>query len=216
MNRAGMLLRSMCVAAIVGTVPLFVAAADAPVVARELIAVRESGKVNAALWRRQDDVFILELKVDPFIGNTIACLRGLDPSFGASPSASTTPPQGQSSRSPPFSVADALNRLVPQNVATYMPFVVADTDLNLPGSTQTVQRRPKVVQVWLLRADGAQILPSARSDGLSKEDLCRARRDPRTGMSEDEITYTFPVAGNEQAVALAIQIDEGFYIEKLR
>jgi hypothetical protein len=62
--------------------------------------------------------------------------------------------------------------------------------------------------VWLLRADGTQILPTFRSPDPSLAQ-CVAR------CIAGEVLYRFSIADARQAVAAAIQVGENFYIERL-
>jgi hypothetical protein len=187
------------------------------------------GKVNAALWTREAETYSLQVVVPPrFVGNIIECLRGLDPTFGARASAvQGTPSQGAQGTRPEdiATVAEALNRLLPQNIATYQP-VIVNTAAEA-GSRVALDRPPRITQVWLLRADGTQILPVSRSTSSIAEKSCAERHaalDARARLLkldsgrryDDVIDYRFPAAESEQAVAAAFRIDEEYYIEKLQ
>jgi hypothetical protein len=72
---------------------------------------------------------------------------------------------------------------------------------------------PKVkdprVEVWLLKADGTQILPATYSCDLT-------RHGPDTSRPHAEISYEFPLASADQAVAAAIRIEDRYFIQKLQ
>jgi hypothetical protein len=125
-----------------------------------------------------------------FIGSTIANLRGLDPTFcgrsltlidGRRSSGQATPTTAQ-----PATAAPKLS-------------------VNQPYPPRFKYNH---VEVWLLKADGTQILPATYSCDLGP------RRPPAP--APIEITYEFPLAGGEQAAAAAIRIGDNFYIEKLQ
>lgn len=125
-----------------------------------------------------------------FIGNTIANLRGLDPAFGCRT----------------LTLVDG--RRV---VGGQPPTVTSAPPAPSAPPTPVVQSYPpkikhRRIEVWLLRADGTQILPAAY--------ICAP---PSASQSKaDEITYRYSVADSTQAVAAAIRIDDDFYIEKLQ
>ena len=56
--------------------------------------------------------------------------------------------------------------------------------------------------MWLLRADGTQILPAGYS--------CTNNR------ASIDVQYRFPVDDSADAVAAAVRIDSNFHIEKLQ
>jgi hypothetical protein len=65
------------------------------------------------------------------------------------------------------------------------------------------------VQVWLLKTDGSQVFPAHGSP---------APRPPeRNGVRtiSYSLTYRFPLAGGSEAVALAVRINEDFYVDQL-
>ncbi len=74
--------------------------------------------------------------------------------------------------------------------------------LSAPGSSI------RGFEVWLLKADGTQILPAAYS--------CVPVPAVRGAPSSEEFSYRYSVADSTQAVAAAIRIDNEFYIEKLQ
>jgi hypothetical protein len=78
-----------------------------------------------------------------------------------------------------------------------------------PSNPPPKLREPPQVQAWLLRADGAQIMPVRQSPQVLSG-ACGARP------IADEILYRVSVADGSEAVAVAIRIDDEYYIEKLR
>jgi hypothetical protein len=129
-----------------------------------------------------------------FIGNTIANLRGLDPSFGCR---TLTLVDGRR----------AVGGQTPAPVARPAPLI------------QSYPPRIKYprIEVWLLKAGGTQILPVAYScvpvpaaGGAQSSPLSALRS------GSDEVSYRYSVADSAQAVAAAIRIDNDFYIEKLQ
>jgi hypothetical protein len=203
-------------------------AAEDSLTAQELSRPLASGKVSASVWSRQNDAYSLQLLVPTFIGKTVSCLRALDPAFGTrtlstpavqtqvAPATRALPPMigDQAPPSAIVNVADALLKLVPQNISTYQPVMVAPA----PDAPMVafVQKKPKVVQVWLLRADGTQILPVSRTEMTCTERVAQSKSLDAAHRFNDEIVYRFPVADSEQAIAAAIRIDDEYYIEKLQ
>jgi hypothetical protein len=179
MNRSGCLLLVALLAAVTNSVAAMSAEADvAAVVAQDLLTVRDSGKVKAAIWTRRPDSYTLQLVTgvpsDIFVGRTIANLRGLDPSFGTR------------------TLQMVEGRRVAGQRITPLPRIA-----------------PKI-QVWLLRADGTQILPTWRSAEPVAGKTCSLR------CIATETLFRFSLPEGAQAVAAAISIDEQYYIEKLQ
>jgi hypothetical protein len=119
-----------------------------------------------------------------FIGNTIANLRGLDPTFGCR---TLTLMDGRR-------VAGAQQAAPPPTTAMNQPYPPKLKD-------------PRV-DVWLLKADGTQILPATYSCDWARPVSPKSR-------PHAEITYEFPRADADQAVAAAIRIEDRYFIEKL-
>jgi hypothetical protein len=65
------------------------------------------------------------------------------------------------------------------------------------------------VDVWLLKADGTQILPATYSCDLTRRGADKSR-------PHAEISYEFPLASTAQAVAAAIRIEDRYFIQKLQ
>jgi hypothetical protein len=66
-------------------------------------------------------------------------------------------------------------------------------------------QRPRV-QVWLLKADGSLIAPTQRAEPGTKD-----IRQPY-GV---EVLFAFPLSADKEVVAVAIRVDDAFYIEPL-
>jgi hypothetical protein len=116
-----------------------------------------------------------------FIGETIANLRGMDPAFACRT----------------LTLVDGRRAVAGQPLPPS------------PPPARVKQPYPSVnkdgrVEVWLLKADGTQILPVAYS-------CVPASRGVDVG-----IEYQFSVADSTQAVAAAVRIDDEFYIDKLQ
>ena len=207
-------------------------AAESEASVQDLVQVRASTQVVAAHWTRRPDVYVLQVALDRsrstekrasapgteaptqlapqnrapapqltataspdtdraqfFIGNTIANLRGLDPWFTCG--RTLTLVEGRRAPGQP----PAPPR--PDPALAYM---------NQPYPPKFKERR---VEVWLLKADGTQILPTTYSCDMGPT------YQP-TPVRPVEISYEFPLADSEQAVAAAIRIDDEYYIEKLK
>jgi hypothetical protein len=214
-----------------------IAAAEGTVATQDLVNVRAAGQVTAS-WTRQPDFYTLQVvmenskpspprastpasqidsqpppapqnvpgmptpnmvgDVSPdrssfFIGNSIANLRGLDPTFGCRTltlvDGRRAVGQPQTSSAPPVPL-----------VQSYPP-----------------KFKHRRIEVWLLKADGTQILPAAytcvpvpavQGDPSSPPSASRGR--------SEEFSYRYSIADSTQAVAAAIRIDNDFYIEKLQ
>lgn len=79
-----------------------------------------------------------------------------------------------------------------------------------PDSLRAVQDE---VRIWLLRADGTHIAPTGRSErSESSKGRCDARNLRCLGY---QIYYAFPLAAGEEAVAVAMQFNDQFLIQKL-
>jgi hypothetical protein len=134
-----------------------------------------------------------------FIGNTIANLRGLDPTFGTRTLAlqdSGTPSTPPRAVTPPLeiiNVADALARLAPRNIGDYMP--------QLSGTQRGESPPPEPVDLpedaWLLKQDGTIIRPLRRTPVAEGQKYCAA------GRCEQGYVYGFPQSAAIDAVAVA-------------
>ena len=203
-------------------------AAEGEAQVQDLAQVRATSWVTTAQWSRRPDSYVLQVVLDAsrfareraaanpatpvptrqlprpapprdgvlgiapddgrgslFIGNTIANLRGLDPVLSCGrvlTLVSGRRTDGPSTPTPP-----------------------EPSYINQPYPARYVDRR---VEVWLLKANGTQILPATYS--------CDAGRRGAPTPPPVEITYEFPLAEGAQAVAVAVRIGDNFYIEKLQ
>jgi hypothetical protein len=140
-----------------------------PVVAQDLVTLRASDKVSAAIWTRRANSYTLQLVMKSGVGAPFGS-RALELADGR------------------------------RMVAT---FRTNPADVQPPEKLET--------RVWLLRADGTQILPAVPStnpsvDSCSKNFRCIAV----------DVLYRFSIADATAAVAIAIGIGDEFYIEKLQ
>lgn len=134
-----------------------------------------------------------------FIGDAIANLRGLDPTFGSRTLALTNGSVPPAPARPPVTpsreavnVMEALAKLVPQNIERYMP--------QLPG-IQDDSPPPEPVglpdDVWLLKRDGTIIRP------LRKTAVAEDQRYCAGGACEASYVYGFPLSAANEAMAVA-------------
>jgi hypothetical protein len=201
-------------------------AAEGEASAQVLVQLDIPDQVTAAHWTKLPDGYVLKVVIDRpaiparsesatadlpavststqmerpdgfsfFTGNPTANLRGLDPAFGCR-----------------TLTLDAGRRVVgaPQPTAASLPPGPAPAP-----SPQTMDQPypPKLkdprVEVWLLKADGTQILPASYSCDLT-------RRGPDKSRPHAEISYEYPLAIAGQAVAAAIRIEDRYFIQKLQ
>lgn len=140
-----------------------------PVLAQDLVTLRNSSKVSAAIWTRRANSYTLQLVMKSGFGLALG--------------------------------ARALELVDGRRMVSSSRVVPADTQ---PA------KRPQT-SVWLLRADGTQILPGAPStnpsvDSCSKNIRCIAV----------DVQYRFSIADATAAVAIAVRIDDEYFIEKLQ
>ena len=124
----------------------------------------------------------------------------------------------------PVSTRDLNAARVPGKVAAVLWTVRADhctLQVVFPNAgriAQAVQNDPKLrpqrphVQVWLLKADGTLIAPLRR---LEPGAPVAGKRNPRQPYGV-EVNFAFPLSADGEAIAAAIQIDDGFYVEPLK
>jgi hypothetical protein len=225
MKRRRHVLVSACLAIGAGTAVVAATVAEDAVLAQDLVSVRASNKVAAAIWTHRPDSYTLQVvlahspyqrlttaaAVAPatstpqesegvngssdrssfFIGNTIANLRCMDPAFGDRTLTLVDGRRVVPGSSPPASTA-------PSVPATQRPMAAA------PPSA------PPRIQVWLLRSDGTQIIPSSVWTEFPTAKGCG------TQSRTNEVLYRFPLRESAQAAAVAISVDDQYFIEKLR
>lgn len=255
--KPGRFLPGSCLVILAIALPAVSAQVEAPVVAQDLVSVRASASVAAAMWTRRVDSYTLQIvlpfncanisravtesqpaqqqaqqseRSSFFIGNTIANLRGLDPTNGGctltmtdgrrtgvrinTPAAPPEQPPAVPQALPVVNVAEALKNLAPQYPGAYVPVAVGNqTGMSDAATLKTGAAPPKGppgIQVWLLRADGTQVAPAEVSTDTSNAYGCKTNC-PVSGKQ-----YRFALADGAQAVAAAIQVDDQYYIEKLQ
>lgn len=192
--------------------------------ALDLTQVRATGPVTAAQWARQPDSYALHIVYDPSRSaarQQAAADRPASVAATPAPVDGNTAAAGQSQDRGSFFIGNAI-----ANLRDLAPAFCGRT-LTLVDGRRVTDRQPApaptpigvnqpyppkfkygVVEVWLLKADGTQILPATYS--------CDVATRPANGATPVEITYEFPLAGGEQAAAAAFRIDGNYYIEKLQ
>jgi hypothetical protein len=160
------------------------------VVAQDLVALRASQSVSAAIWtRRPDSSYTLQLVL----------WRG---AFFEQGTANANPAVMRSSG---FTGSPIANLNPTANLTSNPIANLSNIDPRAPAQ----QRKKLEITVWLLRADGTMIFPTSPSTNPSP-DKCTGRC-----MTVD-VQYRFPVADAVQAVAAAVRIGDEYYIEKLQ
>lgn len=209
MNRLAYGLLAICAAA-AGFPPA--SAQDVPAQSTELIRHEYSaGSAEAGFWwaRRRDETTVQftnwtrvsssgrpdgvagssvgKLLDRPFfIGNAIANLRGLDPTFGTR---ALTLKDGRSQPAQPQPAApQSIPRLMPQTMEEH-----ADTPPPEPSGLPD--------DVWLLKQDGT-IIPALR-----KTPVAEAQRYCAEGLCEQGYIFVFPASAATEAVAVAFRMD---------
>jgi hypothetical protein len=217
MKRPARFLVGACFAAAMGATVVDAWAAEAQAPTRVLIQLDSPDLVIAAHWTRLADAYVLRVVIDKpvkddaeprpapstrdqapptpsvlsqaaqydgpfFIGNTIAQLRGLDPAFGC-----------------------RTLTLVDGRRPTGLPPSVPHPTLHQPYPPKYKDLR---IDVWLLKADGTQILPATYSCDWSRPESARS-------VPHAEVSYEFALAGIDQAVAAAIRVEDKYFIQKL-
>jgi hypothetical protein len=167
-------------------------AAEPTVLAQDLVKVRESGKLMAALWTRRSDSYTLQLVYGSplyrgsfFIGNNIENSRNVDPVFGRTLTLIDGRRMAQQPASPAASASEA------------------------KAPAQALQPAIPEFQVWLLKANGTQVLPSWRSPAPLPQS-CGGR------CIAGEVLYRFPLAEGAEAVAAVVRIGEEYFLDKLQ
>jgi hypothetical protein len=196
--------------------PRFGAAAEQPVLAQEY-----SGADGRAIfwWTRRQDEYTLQfftgvvspktrdhcdgLKVQPppgmnhesfFIGSTIACLRGLDPTFGAR---TLTLIDGRRATRPPGEAIPA------------QPANPVQTEPASPPPPPPAPPPAADIQVWVLHKDGSIILPQRKSPVDPDGKYCGY------GRCESGFVYGFDLSVGRNAVAVAYKMGDDVHIQKL-
>jgi hypothetical protein len=210
MNRTAMLSAPVCLAIIVAGASSSAPAADGAAPQQVLVNVKTSNQVLSAVWMRQSDSYILQVVLDRsaaatrtrmpanptpataggmdrssfFVGNTIASLRGMDPAFDCR---TLTLVDGRRS------VSQQTGR-APAQVS--------------PPSADVLRIKHPQIEVWLLKADGAQIQPATYT--------CKPGSKASPPREDVTMSYGYSMADSAQVVAVAIRIDSDYYIDKLQ
>lgn len=222
-----------CVATMVAVVGSpAVAAAEGAMATQDLVNVRAAGQVTAS-WTRQPDYYALQVVMETsrpapprpvvpsnvpaapasttgnisperssfFVGGTIANLRGLDPVFGCRT----------------LTLVDGRRVVGGQPTAPLSPGPsVTPYPYGVVQSYPPAIKHPRI-EVWLLRADGAQVVPAAYTCTLLPASPDASTAFPSVSRNKsEEFSYRYSVEDGPQAVAAAIRIDNDFYIEKLQ
>jgi hypothetical protein len=236
MKRSQDLLFTACLTTILAAAGSAIAiAAEEAALAQDLVKVKAADRVLAARWMQQPDSYVLRVAFDTsrkenretanataavtvesapagpapqpaappayvagpalergdrgsfFLGNTIANLRGMDPVFCRT-----------------LTLVDG-RRVAGEQSAPRPPPLPRPSTVNQPYRTAI---RVPSMDVWLLKADGTQILPTTYS--------CDPKAAYPQTSSALEISYGFAAADVVRAVAAAIRIGSDYYIEKLQ
>jgi hypothetical protein len=135
-----------------------------------------------------------------FVGNTVANLRGLDPVFGCRT----------------LTLVDGRRVVGGQPTPRSSPAPSGPYPYGVVQSYPPALKHPRI-EVWLLRADGTQVLPAAYTCTLLPASPADSTVQPSVSRNKsDEFTYRYSFEDGAQAVAAAIRIDNDFYIEKLQ
>jgi hypothetical protein len=135
-----------------------------------------------------------------FIANTIANLRGLDPVFGCRT----------------LTLVDGRRVAEGQPPASSAPQAPAASPAPVVQSYPPRLKHPRI-EVWLLSADGTQILPAAYTCVVVPAVPAASTSPSAVSRNRsEEFSYRYSVEDSAQAVAVAIRIDSDFYIEKLQ
>lgn len=223
MKRPAKLLFATCLTTMFAVAgPDNTSAADSDAPTQVLVQEDIPDQVTTARWTRTPDAYILHVVLDRpapplrsegatanrpapaipdagiqrpdrgsfFISDTVANLRGMDPAFGCRT----------------LTLVDGRRTVRGQQSAPAPAAAPSPGTMNQPYPPRLKDPR---VDVWLLKADGTQILPATYS--------CDLRR-PGPDMSRPhlEVSYEFPLAGADHAVAAAIRIEDRYFIQKLQ
>ena len=170
------------------------AAATTGVVAlQQFRAVLASGQATAARWMRGPDSYLLQVVLERRRSNAIPD-PGLEPADHAKEFIANT--------------IRELRELEPwmpcsRPPSRYDPRETPDTSIKYMNQSFPPQFRERRLDVWLLKVDGTQVHPVTYS----------CATDIIVGHAE--VTYKFPLTEAQQAAAVAVRIDENYYIEKL-
>jgi hypothetical protein len=196
MNRSSLLHAVAHLAILLAGGSGFAMAAETAAVEQDLVSVKMSDQVRAAVWKRLPDSYTLQVVLDPptyvNVSDALKALR---------PRAITPQPQPIPKWRPGWELDAAAGQ------AERGSRFIAETIANLRSLDPAFggDAKDSRVGVWLLKADGTLIQPATYS-----------RQNTGSSPPTFSISYGFPVADSAQAVAAAIRINDDFYIEKLQ
>jgi hypothetical protein len=160
---------------------------------QELLKVRESGKFDKAVWMRGTHHYSLQIL--PLRPSVMPEASRATPAEAQPLPGTPGPTRGEFFLGNTIANLRGLDPVIdPPRILTLIdPRRVVST-AQQSSNAQPPPAKP-TIQVWLLRADGSQIVPTV---------------DARY------MLYSVPAAEATAAVAAAIQIDDQYYIEKLQ
>lgn len=168
--------------------------------------VLASGQASAARWMRGPDSYLLQVVIER--RKSYATPAPTEP-----PEQVPLPDPGlESGDRARFFIADTIRNLRgldPWLACSRTPSLIDPRQrprtsfeyMNQPFPPQFKERR---LDVWLLKADGTQVQPATYSCATN------------IIVGNAEVTYRFPLIEALQAAAVAVRIDEDYYIEKLQ
>lgn len=194
--------------------------AEAGAALQDLPSVKSSNQIMDAQWVRQPDSYVILLVLDrsKYSGRTKAAAAQQ-----ALPVNTPTLVVDQKGVAGAIRAGDRSAFFLGNTIANLRgldPWLACNRTLTMIDGRRTVAGQPpppapptvsrekeRRVEVWLLRSDGSQILPADYTCDAGP--VFPARNNV-------EISYRYPVADGAQAAAVAVRIDETFYIEKLQ
>jgi hypothetical protein len=201
MKRPAQLLLTCLATFVAGATSMVASAADSAVAAQDLVKPRTSYLVMAAIWARQPDSYTLKVVLDR--AKHAAKQRAIVDANKARLAAN--PQQPDPTALPPGDGIDRGGMFIADTIATLRgidPWFHCGRIPTPIDGRNALQDRERKVEVWLLRSDGAQVLPEGYSCVVDPEAV--------------EVVYTFSTADSQTAVAAAIRIEGDYFIEKLQ
>ena len=109
--------------------------------------------------------------------------------------------------------SSVLTLKVPGKVAFVSWTVQSDSayiQISFPG-VRNGEKQPALArtQVWLLKSDGTAMVQTAKSPDSPAIAISNA------GWSTPVVVYTFPASARTEAIAVAIKVDDEFFVERL-
>jgi hypothetical protein len=188
-----------CLAIVIAGESGFAAATEVTASEQELQNVKASDQVVSAMWQRQPESCTLRVVI---ARSAAAALVNVEEALKAvPPNSSRMQPQHIPNWRPnreqdaASENAERGSRFIADTIARLRAMDPAFSG-GAPGSDGKERR----IEVWLLRADGSLIQPAS----YVRETGARV-----------SVSYGYSIADSMQAVAAAIRIDDGYYIDKL-